>query len=153
MQKTRSTRLKTAIVGCRKAAGTPALAYQALPNAELVAVCDVAPERAQAFAAKLDVHPYTDLAEMLKREQVDVLSVCTQHTQHPAAVEIAAAAGVHVISEKPLAVDLSSCDRAIAAARAARIKLGVISQRRWYEPVQRMKERSEEHTSELQSLR
>src|ERR1035438_4975254 len=140
MQKTRSTRLKTAIVGCGKVAGTHALAYQALPNSELVAVCDVAPERAQAFAAKLDVHPYTDLAEMLKREQVDVLSVCTQHTQHPAAVEIAAAAGVHVISEKPLAVDLSSCDRAIAAARAAGIKLGVISQRRWYEPVQRMKE-------------
>jgi len=77
---------------------------------------------------------------MLKREQVDVLSVCTQHTQHPAAVEIAAAAGVHVISEKPLAIDLSSCDRAIAAARAAGIKLGVISQRRWYEPVQRMKD-------------
>ena len=140
MQKTPSTRLKTAIVGCGKVAGTHALAYQALPNSELVAVCDVAPERAQAFAAKLDVHPYTDLAEMLKREQVDVLSVCTQHTQHPAAVEIAAAAGVHVISEKPLAVDLSSCDRAIAAARAAGIKLGVISQRRWYEPVQRMKE-------------
>ena len=83
---------------------------------------------------------YTDLAEMLKREKVDVLSVCTQHTQHPAAVEIAAAAGVHVISEKPLAIDLDSCDRAIAAARAAGIKLGVISQRRWYEPVQRMKD-------------
>jgi len=60
----------------------------------------------------------------------------TQHTQHPAAVEIAAAAGVHVISEKPLAIDLTSCDRALAAARTAGIKLGVISQRRWYEPVQ-----------------
>ena len=46
---------------------------------------------------------------------------------------------VHVISEKPLAIDLASCDRAIAAARAAGVKLGVISQRRWYEPVQRMK--------------
>jgi UDP-N-acetyl-2-amino-2-deoxyglucuronate dehydrogenase len=134
------TRLKTAIVGCGKVAGTHALAYEALPTSELVAVCDVAPERAQAFAEKLHVNAYTDLAEMLRREQVDVLSVCTQHTQHPAAVEIAAAAGVHVISEKPLAIDLMSCDRAIAAARAAGIKLGVISQRRWYEPVQRMKD-------------
>jgi UDP-N-acetyl-2-amino-2-deoxyglucuronate dehydrogenase len=140
MHTTRSNRLKTAIVGCGKVAGTHALAYKTLPNSELVAVCDVAAERAQTFAEQLHVNAYTDLADMLKREEVDVLSVCTQHTQHPAAVEIAAAAGVHVISEKPLAIDLSSCDRAIAAARAAGIKLGVISQRRWYEPVQRMKD-------------
>lgn len=140
MQKTDSTRLKTAIVGCGKVAGTHALAYQSLPNSELVSVCDVAAERANAFAERLHVNAYTDLAEMLKREKVDVLSVCTQHTQHPAAVEIAAAAGVHVISEKPLAIDLASCDHAIAVAHAAGIKLGVISQRRWYEPVQRMKD-------------
>ena len=140
MPKTNTIRLKTAIVGCGKVAGTHALAYQTLPNSELVSVCDVSPDRAQTFAAKLGVNAYADLAEMLKREKVDVLSVCTQHTQHPAAVEIAAAAGVHVISEKPLAIDLVSCDRAIAAARSAGIKLGVVSQRRWYEPVQRMKE-------------
>ncbi len=139
MQTVSPVRLKTAIVGCGKVATTHALAYQALPNSEFVSVCDVAPERAQAFADKFRVKGYTDLAEMLDREGVNVLSVCTQHTQHPAAVEIAAAAGVHVISEKPLAIDLTSCDRAIAAARSAGIKLGVISQRRWYEPVQRMK--------------
>ena len=140
MQEKRPIRLKTALVGCGKVATTHALAYQALPNSEFVAVCDVDPERAQAFAEKFRVRGYTDLAEMLRQEKVDVLSVCTQHTQHPAAVEIAAAAGVHVISEKPLAIDLVSCDRAIAAARVAGIKLGVISQRRWYEPVQRMKD-------------
>jgi UDP-N-acetyl-2-amino-2-deoxyglucuronate dehydrogenase len=140
MAKIAKTRLRAAIVGCGKVAATHALAYQALPNSELVAACDVAPERADAFAAKFGVNGYTDLAEMLQREKVDVLSICTQHTQHPAAVEIAAAAGVHVISEKPLAIDLTSCDRAIAAARAAGIKLGVISQRRWYEPVQRMRD-------------
>jgi len=116
MQNKCSTRLKTAIVGCGKVAGTHALAYRALPNSEFVAACDVSPERAEAFGAKFQVRGYTDLEEMLSREKVDVLSVCTQHTQHPAAVEAAAAAGVHVISEKPLAIDLVSCDRAIAAA-------------------------------------
>jgi UDP-N-acetyl-2-amino-2-deoxyglucuronate dehydrogenase len=140
MAEKRSKRLRTAIVGCGKVAGTHALAYHALPTSELVAACDVAADRAQAFARKFNIKPYTDLAEMLEREKVDVLSVCTQHTQHPAAVEVAAAAGTHVISEKPLAVDLASCNQAIAAARAAGVKLGVISQRRWYEPVQRMKQ-------------
>jgi len=139
MKKASSKHLKTAIVGCGKVAGTHALAYHALPDSEFVAVCGLSPEPLRAFATQFQVKPYTDLAEMLDREKVDVLSVCTQHTQHPAAVEIAASCGVHVISEKPLAVDLVSCDRAIAAARVAKIKLGVISQRRWYEPVQRMK--------------
>ncbi len=110
-----------------------------MPTSEFVAACDVAADRAQSFGAKFGVKGYTDLAEMLDREKVNVLSICTQHTQHAAAIEIAAAAGVHAISEKPLAIDLVSCDRAIAAAKSAGVKLGVVSQRRWYEPVQRMK--------------
>jgi predicted dehydrogenase len=140
MQKTHSNRLRTAIVGCGKVADTHALAYRELPNSEFVAACSNSPQRTQAFAAKWEVKGYADLAEMLNREKVDVLSVCTPHPQHPSAVEIAAAASVHSIVEKPLAVDLVSCDRAIAATRAAGVKLGVISQRRWYEPVRRMKD-------------
>jgi UDP-N-acetyl-2-amino-2-deoxyglucuronate dehydrogenase len=139
MTKKSTDRLRTALVGCGKVASTHALAYQALPNSEFVAACDISLDRAKAFGAKFGVNGYTDIEEMLKRENIDVLSVCTQHTQHPAAIEAAAAAGVHAIVEKPLTVDLVSCDRAIAAARAAGVKLGVVSQRRWYEPVQRMK--------------
>jgi len=139
MPKKNSNRLRTAIVGCGKVASTHALAYQALANSELIAACDISAERAEAFGAKFKIKGYTGLEEMLRREKIDVLSICTQHTQHPAAIEAAAAAGVHVISEKPLATDLNSCNRAIAAASAAGIKLGVVSQRRWYEPVQRMK--------------
>jgi len=140
MEKTHPTRLRTAIVGCGKVAGTHALAYQELPNSELVSACGTSSERTKVFAAQFHIKSYTNLAEMLDREKVDVLSVCTPHAQHPEAIERAAAAGVHVISEKPMAVDLISCDRAIAAARAAGVKLGVISQRRWYEPVRRMKD-------------
>lgn len=140
VSKTNPIRLRTAIVGCGKVASTHALAYRALPNSEFVGACDISEERAQKLGAKFGVKAYTNLAEMLEREKVDVLSVCTQHTVHPAAVAEAAAAGVHVISEKPMAVDLVSCDRAIGAARDAGIKLGVVSQRRWYEPCLRMKQ-------------
>ena len=51
----------------------------------------------------------------------------------------AAEAGVHALVEKPLAASLADCDAMLAAARKAGTKLGVISQRRFYEPVQRMK--------------
>ncbi len=133
-------RKRTGIVGCGKVAATHALAWQALPNSEFVAVCDREAGRAQALAAKFGVRAYCDLAEMIEKEHVEVLSVCTQHTQHVPPVEIAAARGVHVIVEKPLAVDLPGCDRAIAAAKSAGMKLGVVSQRRYYEPVVRMRE-------------
>src|SRR5260370_42259314 len=110
MPKASTTRLKTAIVGCGKVAATHAMAYRALPDSELVSVCDVAPERAQGFADKFQVRGYTDLAEMLQREKVDVLSVCTQHTQHPAAVEIAAVAGGPRIYHEPPGDDPASFD-------------------------------------------
>ena len=126
-------------MGCGKVAATHALAWQTLPASELVGVCDRNPERAKALAARFGVRAYSDLAEMIAVEHVEILSVCTQHTVRAALIEIAAAGRAHVIVEKPLAVDLPSCDRAIAACRAAKVKLGTISQRRYYEPVQRMK--------------
>lgn len=52
----------------------------------------------------------------------------------------AAGAGAHVLVEKPLAANLGDCDAMLQAARAANVKLGVVSQRRFYEPVQRMKQ-------------
>lgn len=128
------------MIGCGKVAATHALAWSRLPTSEFVAVCDKEPDRASALAAKFAVRAYTDLTEMIEKEQVQVLSVCTQHTAHVPPIETAAARGVNVIVEKPLAVDLPSCDRAIAAARAGGVKLGVISQRRYYEPVRRIKE-------------
>jgi predicted dehydrogenase len=51
----------------------------------------------------------------------------------------AAEAGVHVLVEKPLAASLSDCDAMIEAAARHRVKLGVVSQRRFFEPVARMK--------------
>ena len=51
----------------------------------------------------------------------------------------AAEAGVHVLVEKPLAATLADCDAMLAAARKSGVTLGVISQRRFYGPVQRMK--------------
>lgn len=132
-------RRRTGIVGCGKVAATHAAAWRRLPASQLVGVCDRNLDRAKALAAQFAVRAYGDLAEMIEAERLEVLSVCTQHTQRAGLIETAARHGVHVIAEKPLAVDLASCDRAIAACGAAGVKLGVISQRRYYEPVQRMK--------------
>jgi UDP-N-acetyl-2-amino-2-deoxyglucuronate dehydrogenase len=128
------------LIGCGKVADAHAQAYQALPESHFVGVYDVQFPRAAALAERYGVRAYASLEEMLHDPQVQAVSICTPHPTHPEMVVGCAAAGVHALVEKPMAVDLKGCDRAIAAAKVAGIKLGVVSQRRFYEPVQRMKQ-------------
>ncbi len=97
-------------------------------------------ERAERFGRQFGARPYTDLETMLRDEGVQMVSVCTPHPSHADVVVLAARFGAHALVEKPLAPDLDGCDRAIAACSRAGVKLGVISQRRLYRPVMRMKE-------------
>ena len=76
---------------------------------------------------------------MVREAGVQAVSICTPHPLHADAIEAAAANGAHVLVEKPLAATLADCDRAIGACAAAGVRLGVISQRRFYPPIVRMK--------------
>jgi UDP-N-acetyl-2-amino-2-deoxyglucuronate dehydrogenase len=131
--------LRTGLVGCGKVGHTHAAALSALSESEFVAVCDRDLDRAQAFAAQYGVHAYSGARQMVEREKLRVVIVCTPHTVHaPPAIE-ALGAGAHVLVEKPMAVTLADCDAMLAAARRANVKLGVISQRRLYAPSRRVK--------------
>jgi UDP-N-acetyl-2-amino-2-deoxyglucuronate dehydrogenase len=130
----------TALIGCGKVGHTHAQAFATLDESDFVAVCSRDHAKAGAFAAEYGVKAYTDVEALLKDPDVQMISVCTpQHTHSPLAVACAYA-GMHVLVEKPMAVDLDSCDQMIEAATRTGIKLGVISQRRFYEPVQRVKQ-------------
>ena len=133
------TPMRVALVGCGKVAGIHATALAAIPEAEFVAACDVNTDRANAFAAKYGARPFTDLGTMLREARPDAIIIGTPHPMHAEAAIQAAEAGVHVLVEKPLAASLDDCDRMLAAAKRGGATLGVISQRRFLEPVQRMK--------------
>jgi predicted dehydrogenase len=132
-------RVRTALIGCGKVGQIHAAALCDLPESELVAVCDRDAGRATAFAERHGVRAYTDLGRVLKEAQPQAIVVCTPHPQHAAPVIEAAEAGVSALVEKPLAARLADCDAMLAASRRAGTKLGVVSQRRLYEPVRRMK--------------
>lgn len=132
-------RVRTALVGCGKVGHIHAQALNSLSESELVGVCDVDGARAAAFAAQYGGRPFTDVATMLRECGVQSLCIGTPHPLHAEPAIQAAEAGVHVLVEKPLAAGLEDCDAMLAAARRHGVKLGVISQRRWYEPVIRMK--------------
>lgn len=134
-----TTRIRTAIIGTGKVSHIHARALAALEESEFVAVCSRDATRAATFAQQYRVQPYTDITTMIRAARVQAVIVCTPHPAHTAPALQAAQAGAHVLVEKPLAVSLKDCDAIIAAARAARVKLGVVSQRRWYPPAQRVR--------------
>jgi UDP-N-acetyl-2-amino-2-deoxyglucuronate dehydrogenase len=134
----------TAIIGCGKVGKTHSQALKSLDESNFVAVFDVLPDRAKTFADQYQVQAYTNLEEMLNNPEVQMASICTPHFTHPDIVAACARAGVHALVEKPMAVDLKGCDLAISTAKEAGITLGVVSQRRFYEPVQRVKKAIEQ---------
>lgn len=131
-------KIRTAIVGCGKVGHTHAKALQQLPGSELVAAFDVSLERAEAYAGEYGIKAFNDFDKMIRDAAVEMISVCTPHPLHADYIVRAAEKGVHVLCEKPLASSLQDCDQAIYACRSNGVKLGVVSQRRYYPPVLRM---------------
>ena len=132
-------KLKTAIIGCGKVAHLHARALLDIAESNFVAAQHYRADKAQSFATAYGVKAYTDVGEMVAREKVDVAIVCTPHPQHREPAIRAMQAGAHVLVEKPLAASLEDCDAMIGAAKALGKTLGVVSQRRFYPAVQRVK--------------
>jgi UDP-N-acetyl-2-amino-2-deoxyglucuronate dehydrogenase len=131
--------LKTAIVGCGKVGHLHAKALAAVPESRFVAACGRDKAKTEAFAAAHNVKPYCDVEEMINREGVQALTICTPHPLHALHAVKAAKAGVHVLVEKPLASTLEDCDAILNAAKERGVKVGMISQRRFYAPSIRLK--------------
>jgi len=132
-------KLRTAIIGCGKVGHLHARALAELPESDFCAVFSRSAEKAGSFARQYNVNAYTDLDAMLQKARPDAVLVCTPHPSHAEPTIRAARAGVHVLVEKPLASTLADCDAMIEACRASGVRLGTISQRRWYAPVRRVR--------------
>jgi UDP-N-acetyl-2-amino-2-deoxyglucuronate dehydrogenase len=129
-----------AILGCGKVAHLHAKAIENLPNAKFAGVWSRTTKTAKNFASQYKVPFYVEINELVKKEKIDLVIVCTPHPFHLEPVLNAANSGANVLVEKPLASTLEDSDAIIAACKNAGVKLGVISQRRWYEPVKRVKD-------------
>lgn len=131
-------KLRTAIVGSGKVGHIHASALMNDPASEFVAVFNHTPDKAHAFAKQYGVNAFSNFETMIKDAGVEMISVCTPHPSHLQYIVAAAEMGVHVLCEKPLASCLWDCDQAIQACRTNHVKLGMVSQRRFYPPIQRM---------------
>lgn len=131
-------KMRFAVIGCGRIAPKHAESIVALEEAELVAVCDIVPEKAQAFADKYGAKPYTSYEEMLKNEDLDVVTIATESNLHAPIGIAAAKAGKHVMVEKPMAMTLESADELIRTCKEAGVKLAVIHQNRFNKSVKLM---------------
>ncbi len=128
------------IAGCGKVAHLHARAIQSIPEARIAGVWSRTPESAKKFAAEFNTQPYPDIGQMVRDNKTDLVIVCTPHPFHREPAIEAAGAGANVLVEKPLASDLKDCDDIINVCTTNHVRLGVISQRRWFPPVIRVKE-------------
>lgn len=127
--------VRIAVVGVGRIGLTHAesLAHR-VRGARLVAVTTSDNGRTAAARERLgDVAVYTHLDGLLAAEELDAVVIASSTSAHRENVERCAAAGVHILCEKPLALTLADCDRAIAATERAGVKLMVGHVRRFDE--------------------
>lgn len=109
-------------------------AYMQHPSAELVAVCDLDEDCARQMAKEFDIPKYyTDVGDMLE-EKLDGISIVTPDTAHTDIAIKAAAKGIHILVEKPLATTVEECERMIETAKANDVYLMVDWHNRWNPP-------------------
>ena len=142
--------IKVGVIGCGGIANSkhmPSLAKVA--DCEMVAFCDIIPERAEQAAAKFGVEgakTYTDYKELLKDVDIDVVHVCTPNRSHSFITVDALEAGKHVMCEKPMAINSAEAKKMLDAAKRTGKKLSIGYQSRFRDDSMYMKKEAEDGT-------
>jgi len=134
--------IRVAIIGTGNISSAHINAYLAFPErCKIVALCDIYPnkalEKVETYHLEADV--VDDHKELLEREDIDLVSVCTPPFCHAEIAINFLNAGKNVMVEKPMAASLEECDQMIAASGASGKLLAVIAQNRFKDPVMRLK--------------
>lgn len=121
--------LRVAVIGLGNIGKNHTNWYSKNQDAELVALCDLLAERVDPVARQYGVPAYHDVAEMLRSEQIDAVSVCTAGPEngghHFEPVMQCLDAGKHVLVEKPISNDIQKAREMVRHAREKGLLLGV----------------------------
>jgi len=118
-------RLGVAVIGTGFWGRNHARVFKELEETELIAVCDVDSERARKVAEQFDVKPYTNTAKMLKRKEIEAVSVCTWSTSLAKEASKALSARKHVLIEKPMATNPKQAEKLLETAKDQGLHLTV----------------------------
>jgi len=123
---------RVGFIGCGSISRAHANGYTAA-EMPIAAAADISQEQLNEFATQYDVEKlYTDYTQMLAKEELDIVSICTWPPLHQEMVVAAAEAGVKgILCEKPMTVNLAEADKMIAACDKSNTKLAIGHQRRF----------------------
>ena len=124
-------KIKFALVGCGRISNNHLQAFEThAERAELTAVCDVQQQALAAAAKRTSATPYADYREMLRNCDADAVVLCTPSGLHPEQTVMAAKAGFHVVTEKPMATRWQDGKRMVQECDTAGVRLFVVKQNR-----------------------
>jgi len=130
---------RVALVGCGRISSNHFEALSKIDGLDLVAVCDVVEERARSAGERWGVPWFTSYEQMLATVPCEVVTIATPSGLHPRQGALAARAGKHVVSEKPMAITLSAADELVRACDDAGVHLFVVKQNRLNATIQLLK--------------
>ncbi len=135
------SRLRGGIVGCGAVANLAHIpGWRSAKNTEIVAACDSNEEAAIKTAKHWGIPGiYQDFTEMLRKEKLDFIDICTPPQTHYQITIQALKAGLHVLVEKPMAFNVSQADEMITAAREHGVKICVAHSRLFSPIIQKAK--------------
>jgi predicted dehydrogenase len=121
-------KMNVGLVGCGRIADAHLRAWRKVKSARVTAVCDIDEERAAEVAGRWHVPAhYTELENMIRREELAFLSICTPPMTHVEAACTAIGLGVNVVIEKPLAMTTKEVEQILEISRHSKAKSMVIS--------------------------
>ena len=129
--------LKVGLVGVGGISGAHIPAWEAMEDAELVALCDIRPERMENYSSK---RCYLDFDEMLENEELDILDICLPTYLHADFAVKAMEKGINVITEKPISLKEEDIDRVYKTAEKNNVKFMVAQVLRFWPEYELLKE-------------
>jgi len=124
-------KIRLAIIGCGRISSQHFEAIEANSNlVELVSVCDLVKEKAEKAANSYGVSYYLDYLEMLRKEKIDAVSICTPSGLHPKHGMDCAFMGKHVLTEKPIGTSTEEARKLIQVCHENKVQLHVVLQNR-----------------------
>ena len=133
-------KIKVGVIGCGRISVMHLESIVYLEDTELVACCDIKPDRAEEAAKKYGARAYTSYEEMLEKEELDAIHICLPHYLHSKVAIAAFERGVAVLTEKPMDVDYESAVNAVNRAKELGVQFGVIFQCRYNASAQLVKD-------------
>lgn len=132
--------LRLGLIGCGRISKNHFESIKQIEQAQFVTCCDIIDNRAKEAYEKYNLESYyTDYIEMLEKENLDAVSICTPSGLHPQIGIEVAKRNINVITEKPMAINIKEADELIHACDKNKVHLFVVKQNRLNATMQLLK--------------